>query len=364
MKRILMTILVSMGISSFVNGQQTFAKEEIKEMKAMVEQVYKATLSSQINKSEQDIDCLCKVSADIAVDFIVEKAKQKTLDLSIVMEMFADLQNPNSSLYNEYMSRYETELKKKCGFSASSITMKETTLTEGQQTSMEESFKEIKVMLEQMCKAMYPEVNSLGEDVSCVCEVTANVSLDFIMERYKEKELDMAEFMKFFAEIQDPNSPLHNEYMSMLQTELEKKCNVLSSSITISGPATASIPLLKNGNMNKLKLRIGSSEKYYLMDSGASKSLISKSYSRELEKLGLITKKSFIGERIFETANGNTMLCSVVVLDNVKLGDFTLNGVEFAIYDEDVEFLFGKNILDAFSSWQVKNNNTILELVK
>jgi hypothetical protein len=365
MKRIIMVILVSIGISSSVYGQ-TFTKEEIKQTKDMIEQMYKSMFTGKVKKSEQEIDCLCKVIAGVSVDIIIEKAKQKTLDMSFIMEMFAELQNPDSPLYNEYTSRCDTELKKKCGFLLASVTVDESVSTNSQQTLTKENTQELKVMLEQMCKAMSyeGEADNVEKNADCVCKVTAEVSIDFITERYKDKPMDISEFMRFFTELQDPNSPLYNEYMSKLQTELEKKCKILSSSITLSGPSTGTIPLLKSGKMYKIKVRLGTSDKYYLMDSGASMSCISRSYARELEKLGILTKKNYIREAYFETASGAFMLCSVYLLNNVKIGDFTLNDVEFSVFDEDIEFLFGKNILDAFSSWQVKNNTTILELVK
>jgi hypothetical protein len=232
-----------------------------------------------------------------------------------------------------------------------------------------EEIAEVKGWMEQSCQILFPseekkELEKAGYEIDCICQAYANVCIEFMLEIYKNKEIDMTEMMKFIEEIQDPNSTSYNEFMSKFQSEFEKKCGETTASIMIYGPATGYVALLKYGMMYKLKVTLGSSVKYYLMDSGATLSLISKSYARELEKMNVITKKSYIGEDFFTTASGETIECKIVVINGVKVGEFSLDNVEFAVIDEDVEFLFGKNILNAFQSWHINNNNATLELVK
>jgi hydrogenase maturation factor len=243
-----------------------------------------------------------------------------------------------------------------------------TAYVSGQQTYTKREIKEIKAikaMLVQMYKLFLPfEWTESGYDTDCLCEVSADVTVDFVLKKYDNKTIDMSDFMEAFTNMRDTSSSFYKELMSMWETEIEKKCGIVSSSIIVNGTSTSSIPLLRYGNMYKLKVMLGTSSKYYLMDSGASMSVISKSYARELEKLNIITKESYIGKSDFKTANGKTVSCSVVVLNNVKIGDFTLDNVGFAIMDKDIDFLLGKNILDVFSSWHINNSNSTLELVK
>jgi predicted aspartyl protease len=153
--------------------------------------------------------------------------------------------------------------------------------------------------------------------------------------------------------------------MARFQSQLEERCTETVSSIMVNGPSAAYIPLLKYETMYKVKVTLGSSSsKYYVMDSGAAMSLISKSYAKELEKMNVITKKSYVGEEIFGTASGERVSCKIVIINNVQIGDFSLDNVKFAVMNEDIVFLLGKNVLNAFQSWHINNNNATLELVK
>jgi hypothetical protein len=236
---------------------------------------------------------------------------------------------------------------------------------QAQKNISQEEILEVKKMIVNMCELMFT-LQGVDEGLDCACKVIADVSIDIILEKYGDKDMKNADWEKYYVELNDPNSQFHNEFVSLLEAEFKAKCKVISTAtIEVNGPAAASIPLLKYGNMYKIKMELAGSSKYYIMDSGASMSVISKSYATELAKLKFITKHSYMGEMPFELADGSSVVARIIQLNNVKIGTFTLNNVLFAIInDDDINFLFGKNILDAFQSWNIDNNKVTLELIK
>jgi predicted aspartyl protease len=53
----------------------------------------------------------------------------------------------------------------------------------------------------------------------------------------------------------------------------------------------------------------------------------------------------------------------MVKLDNVIIGDYTINNVVVAIIEDGV-LLCGKSILDKFKKWEIDQNNKLLILFK
>jgi hypothetical protein len=231
----------------------------------------------------------------------------------------------------------------------------------------------MQTQMEQYCKfnvdALLPEdvrkeMKSNKIDDDCLCAVFADVYIKLI----KTKDLDkssMTDILQIIQDMLDENSVVYNEFSAAFLSELEKKCMTSSSSVVVkSGPVSAFVPLVKQGDMYKIKVTLGKSSKYYLLDSGAASSMISKAYARELEDMNIIKADSYIDPSYYQMADGSTVLCRRVVLNNVKVENFILDKVVVAITEGDVAFLFGKDILNAFHSWKINNSNSTMELVK
>jgi hypothetical protein len=240
--------------------------------------------------------------------------------------------------------------------------------------------KEMKEMFQVIFKVMMPEqleaVAARGVDEDEFCKVIADVSVDFIVKWFKGEAPDMGEYMKFVQGMFEPTAPVHNEFMAVLEGALKKKFgNDFSfdfgggggGAVSVRGPASASVPALSvGGSLYKVKVAIGTTERYYVLDSGSSSCSISTSYARELRRLGILTDERFVEERTYTLADGSPSTCEVYALDGVKIGAFTLDNVEFSVQPGvGVDFLLGKNVLDAFASWQIKKGaESTLELVK
>ncbi|MDR2410056.1 MAG: hypothetical protein LBE13_18370, partial [Bacteroidales bacterium] len=96
---------------------------------------------------------------------------------------------------------------------------------QAQKKFSQEEIEEGKAIIMNLCKLVLPLYGIEDKDLlNCACKVTANVSVDFILEKYGNKEINESDMKKYYMEINDPNSELHNEYVTLLQAEWDRKC--------------------------------------------------------------------------------------------------------------------------------------------
>jgi hypothetical protein len=206
-----------------------------------------------------------------------------------------------------------------------------------------------------------------GIDASCFYEKYPLIMWNFCVKKMKITDAGFNEEKLYgmISDLMDTHSVPYNELMADASAALTK-CLKSVTKITVSGSAAKdTVPLIKINNMNLIKLTLGTSSKVYLMDSGASCSLISEEYADELRETGVITSSRYQGIRQMSMADGSIADVKIYMLNGVKIGSYTLNNVEFGVIDEDMDFLLGINVLGAFASFKVINgDNSILELVK
>jgi len=117
------------------------------------------------------------------------------------------------------------------------------------------------------------------------------------------------------------------------------------------------------GQGYKVKISINGVSKYYLFDTGASDLVINTEIELALIKNGALKDENYVGYNSYLMANNEEVEARVVVLDNVKIGDYTLNNVYVAIID-DGALLCGKGLLDKFKKWEVNKESKLLILYK
>ena len=65
----------------------------------------------------------------------------------------------------------------------------------------------------------------------------------------------------------------------------------------------------------------------------------------------------------FTLANNQKVKAQMVILDNIIIGDYTLNNVLIAIIDEG-SLLCGKSFLVKFKKWEIDKQNNVVILYK
>lgn len=169
--------------------------------------------------------------------------------------------------------------------------------------------------------------------------------------------------------IEDENSRVFNEVaVPCVATVLKNRStskNKSASAAAISGSySNSQVKLLSYfGKGYKLKLTIGGLERYFILDTGASMTIIDRDLERELLLEGVIKRGDYLDKRDFTMANGDVVEAQVVVVHDVKIGEYTVSNLQVAIVDNG-SLLLGKSLLDLFSKWEVVKSSESLVLYK
>jgi hypothetical protein len=239
------------------------------------------------------------------------------------------------------------------------------------QAITEKEWKEIETELAETCASIFKMMGLEELDDGITVECYSAVSIRFFLKALRKslpakvtmEDLNkeaMRKFPEFLTKMMDENDPLHVELFS----EVFNECAGNLARARVTGPATARVPLSRFGDMFKIKITIGKSSKYYLLDSGATYCMVSMSYLEELYENGLVDEDSVLEPVRSELADGSVVTVNRVLLHNLVVGPYTLDNVVVGVVENDIGFLCGKNVLNAFRSWKIHNNPPELELTK
>lgn len=144
----------------------------------------------------------------------------------------------------------------------------------------------------------------------------------------------------------------------------ESNNNTYNQSDIIGNNSSSKVELIDYLNQGfKLKISISGISKYFLFDTGASDLVIDREFERELLIEGALPKEAYIGKQIYAMANNEEVEADMVKLNNIKIGDYTINNVSVAILKEG-SLLCGKGFLDKFRKWEVDQEQKVLTLYK
>jgi clan AA aspartic protease (TIGR02281 family) len=175
---------------------------------------------------------------------------------------------------------------------------------------------------------------------------------------------------KDILEIEDENSSIFNEIAvpcvsEVLKTKNEFKSSNIYNINDIKGGSHRSLISLTDyfGKGYKVKITIAGVSKYYLFDTGASDLIIDRDTERELLLNGVLKRENYLNKTEYTLANNQTVKGQKVKVDNIVIGDYTLNNVVIAIID-DGSLLCGMSFLDKFKKWELDKQNNVLILYK
>lgn len=214
---------------------------------------------------------------------------------------------------------------------------------------------------------------NFSEDFIIACQYTMKTDYDKYIDINKYCECLDNEYSKKgitiskLKEFQDENSVSYNEILQKCVNvgsinkikEDEFNTNDIQSKKTFDF-----VPIVNSGSLNKVKISFGKISKYFIIDSGASDTSISLEFERELILEGMINKSNYLDDGYYTIANGDQIKCRRVLLNQVLLGDFTINNVILSIRNTGSDLLMGKSILNKFEQWSIDNKNSLLNLKK
>jgi len=224
-----------------------------------------------------------------------------------------------------------------------------------------------------------PELQKKVGIKTCVNEIINDVEMKEIWTKELAEEycacainklLSAGYTYKDILEIEDENSSTFNEIAVPCVPELVKTRKEFRSSNAYNindikdGSYRSLIPLTDYfGKGYKVKITIAGVSKYYLFDTGASDLIIDRDTERELLLNGVLKRENYLNKTEYTLANNQTVKGQMVKVDNIVIGDYTLNNVVIAIIDEG-SLLCGKSFLDKFQKWEIDKQNNVLILYK
>jgi hypothetical protein len=163
--------------------------------------------------------------------------------------------------------------------------------------------------------------------------------------------------------LSNPNSKIFNEMLlPCFKKAIIKKTTTLNTVIGLVNVDT--ISAVNSFQGNKVKLTVGVTEFYFLIDSGASEIFISAKMLSKFKNDNPDIKFTSLPSQEFIMANGKLQLCKRIQIEQVQLGKFIIPNVNFAIIEDDCVPLLGQNILNRFNSYSVDNTREVLILTK
>lgn len=130
----------------------------------------------------------------------------------------------------------------------------------------------------------------------------------------------------------------------------------------ISGPETDTIKTLTINGLTYIKIKTGSMVQFWLFDTGASDMLISNEMEKQLKDEGYITDAGYLGTGEYSLANGTVDTCRKYIVNNIRIGNYTVNNIIVAVSDKSKRIIAGKSLLNKFSNWILDNKNNRLIL--
>lgn len=124
---------------------------------------------------------------------------------------------------------------------------------------------------------------------------------------------------------------------------------------------TTEIPMERRRGTYEVPCNINGMTMTMIFDTGASTISLSLVEARFMIKNGYLSKSDFVGRAYSTIADGSVSINSIVILRNVKIGDFELKNVKAVIEDSErmtVPVLLGQSVLSKFGKVEIDYENS------
>ena len=160
----------------------------------------------------------------------------------------------------------------------------------------------------------------------------------------------------------DPNGVIYNEMLDECMPDLYELQVYLNEGARPRG-CTGSIrlPVLRDMSGTwKVKVNLGVSEKYLMLDTGASELVINQDWADELKAQGILSNAP-IDHVSFIMADDREVFADIYVASRMSFGACDFYDFKVAVLPEG-GMLCGMGVLSLFSSWQIDEGNRELVL--
>jgi hypothetical protein len=106
----------------------------------------------------------------------------------------------------------------------------------------------------------------------------------------------------------------------------------------------------------------GSTETYFVVDSGASNVQIPQEIADALTRQGSLGPGDFLGDRSFVVADGRKLVQRMIRLRSIRVGNRTMDNVLAAVGAPHSQALLGQSLLRRLNWWKIDNVRNAIEL--
>lgn len=124
------------------------------------------------------------------------------------------------------------------------------------------------------------------------------------------------------------------------------------------------IPLSNYYGVYHINGKINNSSINFILDSGASETMISQSQLSRITKYSKNDNITYLDEMYYSLADGSNVFCKRIRVSEMEIGNYKVNNVVVAIMPKETDNLLGRNVLDKFKSWHIDKDRKELTLVK
>ena len=106
----------------------------------------------------------------------------------------------------------------------------------------------------------------------------------------------------------------------------------------------------------------GSTESYFVVDSGASHVQIPQEIADELTRKGLLGPGDSLGDHAFVLADGRKLVQRTIRLRSIRIGNRTMDNVLAVVGAPHSQALLGQSLLQRLNWWKIDNVRNAIEL--
>ncbi len=321
------TLLLFLALSSSI----TLAQEDVLTNRVGTKLGTRSAFTAKCHKAwtdepsfamfDRDRFCVCVLPIVLSTEAIATASNPRILDNVDLAALV--MNNPTSF----------DELSKCTGLDINSVrlaTIGEDGLTETRKGCAEQLAAEV-------------SIQQIGADPVFLCACVINEMV--------ARDLTIGDFYKAM----DPNSPLFNEvFMPCVTEAMPEREPAHGTAEDITGTSnTITLPVVTYGSVHKVKLRIGGSEQYFIIDSGAEDCIISAKLLAELQQAQVIDQGVRLLDREYALADGKRTTCARHIVNGIEIGEWKVDNVVVAVMDQEIQYLLGKSFLKKFKEWRI-----------
>lgn len=170
---------------------------------------------------------------------------------------------------------------------------------------------------------------------------------------------------KTLEKLSNSNSHLFYYFESECGKFLENETKQVLNHPQIEGPAFDTLSFYNIRGMSYLNVKLSVFEDlFWMLDTGASDLLINLEMEETLKEKNVLNDQNYTGVRDYELANGTIERCRTYLVDDVKIGNYTLKNVGISVADKGKKILIGRSLLNKFGTVTLDNNSNKIYLSK